>query len=193
MDGLDELMGHDKADLIYSDPPWGQGNLRYWKTINKRMTGDISEDVIYEDFLSKFFSICQQYAKDKIVIEYGCQWAKDIIETAEVFDFTWQGTVKVFYGSKSDLKPCDIHFFAKHSLMEIPSQFSQECAGLYDLELVNHIFDFLKVPDGGICLDPMCGMGFTAQASMSHNMSFRGNELNSKRLEKTIGKLRRGQ
>jgi 16S rRNA G966 N2-methylase RsmD len=36
MNGLDELMEGDKADFIYSDPPWGQGNLTYWQTMNKK-------------------------------------------------------------------------------------------------------------------------------------------------------------
>ena len=35
----------------------------------------------------------------------------------------------------------------------------------------------------------MCGMGYTAQATVDRNMIFRGNELNKKRLDKTIKRL----
>ena len=43
---------------------------------------------------------------------------------------------------------------------------------------------------GGIILDPMCGMGYTAEAAKSNRMRFRGNELNQHRLDKTIARLR---
>jgi len=35
----------------------------------------------------------------------------------------------------------------------------------------------------------MCGMGYTAQATVDRGISFRGNELNKKRLDKTIARL----
>ena len=60
-----------------------------------------------------------------------------------------------------------------------------------DLPLVEYIFNYLNIPNDGICLDPMCGMGFTAQASINRGMSFYGNELNKKRLEKTILRLKK--
>ena len=28
-DGIEDLMGVDQADFIYTDPPWGQGTLSY--------------------------------------------------------------------------------------------------------------------------------------------------------------------
>ena len=37
MQGIDNLMLNEKADFIYSDPPWGQGNLKYWQTMNVKM------------------------------------------------------------------------------------------------------------------------------------------------------------
>jgi predicted methyltransferase len=43
----------------------------------------------------------------------------------------------------------------------------------------------------GIVLDPMCGMGYTAQAAIKYGLAFRGNELNSVRLQKTIDRLHR--
>jgi DNA modification methylase len=40
--------------------------------------------------------------------------------------------------------------------------------------------------EGAIVLDPCCGMGYTARAAVANKMRFRGNEFNSKRLQKTI-------
>ena len=56
MYGIDDLMGSDKVDFLYSDPPWGQGNLKYWQTINNRHTGMQRNEIEYNGFLSKYFS-----------------------------------------------------------------------------------------------------------------------------------------
>ena len=29
-----------KAYVFYSDPPWSDGNLKYWATLNNRQTGN---------------------------------------------------------------------------------------------------------------------------------------------------------
>lgn len=29
-DDLSPLLGNDKIRLMYSDPPWGEGNIKYW-------------------------------------------------------------------------------------------------------------------------------------------------------------------
>lgn len=31
-DDLSLLLGGEKADCLYSDPPWGIGNLKYWRS-----------------------------------------------------------------------------------------------------------------------------------------------------------------
>ena len=41
-------------------------------------------------------------------------------------------------------------------------------------------------------MDLCCGMGYTAQACIDNGLKFIGNELNEKRLGKTIGRLQRG-
>ena len=51
MSGIEDLMLDNKADFIYSDPPWGQGNLRYWQTMNFKMNDVPREDVEYSNFL----------------------------------------------------------------------------------------------------------------------------------------------
>ena len=51
------------------------------------------------------------------------------------------------------------------------------------------ILEGVHPEDAKIILDPMCGMGYTAQASINRNLSLRGNELNKTRLEKTIQRL----
>ena len=189
MDGIDDLMNGSKADFIYSDPPWGQGNLRYWQTINNKMTGAEKRDVIYDDFLVHFFNTIEKYSADKVVLEYGCQWNEDIVKMALAHGFKHNGSTVCYYKSGSNLKPCDLHFLSKTSDVNLTEEFKKVCTELEDLKLVEYIFNYLEVPEEGICLDPMCGMGFTAQASINRGMTFYGNELNLARLQKTKARL----
>ena len=189
MDGLGELMGSETADFIYSDPPWGQGNLTYWQTMNKKMTGAEPVSINYEEFLLFLFLQIKKYAKDKVVIEYGCKWNDDVKRRAEEVGLVHHGSTVCYYRAGSKMLPCDIHFISTGSPIVLADDFKDQCTKLQDLKLVKSIFDYLEIPDQGICLDPMCGMGFTAQAAKDRGLAFRGNELNRKRLQKTIDRL----
>lgn len=189
MDGIDDLMAGEKAHFIYSDPPWGQGNLRYWQTMNNKMTGADKRDVEYAEFLLHFFKTIQKYSADKVVLEYGCQWNADIVEMAIQHGFKHNGSTVCYYKSGANLRPCDLHFLSKTSDIHLTDEFKKGCTQKEDLNLVQYIFNYLDIPENGICLDPMCGMGFTAQSAINRGMTFYGNELNLKRLNKTKARL----
>ncbi len=188
MNGIDLLMGEQKADFVYSDPPWGQGNLKYWQTINKRHTGKAPNEIDYEKFLPHFFDILRRYAKDICVVEYGIRWRDDILKIASQSGFQSMGIFESLYGS-TKLLPLDIHILSKSGRVKIPDSFSDCCLDLRGLPLVKYIMDSLAPPDAEIILDPMCGMGYTAQAAVDKGLTFYGNELNETRLDKTIKRL----
>ena len=190
MEGIDSLMEGQQADFIYSDPPWGQGNITYWQTMNVKMNNADRSAKDYNEFINTYFSIISKYAKDKVVLEYGIKWEEDIKKMSMNYGFKHNGSVICYYKSGSKLLPCHIHFLSKVSTIQLSPEFIQRCTELEDLKLVKYVFDYLNAPQSGICLDPMCGMGFTAQASKDRGMTFYGNELNRKRLEKTIDRLR---
>ena len=127
MDGIEELMMNQKADFIYSDPPWGQGNLRYWQTMNKKMNNVERNDVLYTDFIKHFFSLIYEYSKDKVVIEYGCQWNQDIVDISKRLGFKHNGSTICYYKSGSILRPCDLHFLSKTSTITLTDFFKEEC------------------------------------------------------------------
>ena len=190
MNGIDNLMQGNKADFIYSDPPWGQGNLKYWQTINKRHTGEEPNEIDYKKFLPHFFDIVYKYAKNIVVIEYGVKWRDDVKNIATLKGFKHHGQFTSLYQA-SKLLPLDIHILSKNNNVNIPKNFSEKCFELRKLPLVKYIFEALLPVDAKIVLDPMCGMGFTAQATVDKGLIFFGNELNSKRLQKTITRLRK--
>lgn len=191
MKGIDDLMGGNQADFLYSDPPWGQGNLRYWQTINKRHTGREKSDIDYAEFLPFYFNMAYKNIKDLAVIEYGVGWRSDVISVCKESGFTHHGVYTSRYGSAAKLLPLDIHIISKSGNFIMPDKlhFAERCYALRGQHLVNFIFSHL-LPDGAeSVLDPMCGMGYTAQATINHGLRFYGNELNEKRLEKTKARL----
>jgi len=190
MKGIDNLMQGEQADFLYSDPPWGQGNLRYWQTINKRHTGRDKSDIDYAEFLPFYFNMAYKYVKDICVIEYGEKWRYDVIKVASDAGFKHSGVCTSMYQA-GKLLPLDVHVFSKSGSVVMTDDFRRGCLEFKGLNLVNFIFDQMLPKNSKIVLDPMCGMGYTAQATVNKGLAFRGNELNEKRLDKTIDRLKK--
>ena len=189
MDSLDELMGAEKADLIYSDPPWGQGNVKYWQTINKKMTGSEPVDIDFDEFLGRLFEVYRKYAKNLVLIEYGKRWHDQFLGLADRSGFKCLGEVEMVYDSKN--LPLDFFVLAKTPIA-LPKGYFE---GIYHTKGMASLR--ASVPSllhsGNLVLDPCCGMGYTAQISVDNNAIFRGNELNEARLEKTKARLQKAR
>lgn len=190
MDGIDDLMMGEVANFIYSDPPWGQGNLNYWQTINKRHTGAAPVEISYKEFLPHFFALCAKHSDGTLVIEYGERWRDDLLMTASAAGYKSGGVTTTYYKSGSKMRPCDVHILSRSGDVSLTDSFVASAKELNGLPLVKAAFDEYA-PSSGVVLDPMCGMGYTAQAAIDNGLSFRGNELNAKRLGKTINRLKK--
>jgi len=186
--GIDELMQGKQADIFYCDPPWGQGNIGYWQTINKRHTGEPTKDIKYEDFINQIFAVASKYAKNIILIEYGIRWRKDIIDMGKKYGLIHIGIADLQYRSGSRFLPSDLHVFAK-TKVNIPQIYFDNLKNTSGMATLENAVLPLAVK-GGIILDPCCGMGYTAKAGVKAGMTFYGNELNGKRLQKTIDFLK---
>tara|TARA_Y100001937_G_scaffold44729_1_gene62898 strand:- start:240 stop:875 length:636 start_codon:yes stop_codon:yes gene_type:complete len=191
-DGIEDLMGVDQADFIYTDPPWGQGTLSYWQTKNVKDNGgpDVVEKRPHKhlEFLATFFNILVKHGKGPVIVEYGEAWKEEVLSAATQAGLSYNETYRSFYKSGAYLRPLHIHFFNIHT--EQDWQVVREtCQHQRGQALVSALFEMF-CPQNGIVLDPMCGMGFSAVAAVKRGCSFRGNELNKTRLAKTITKLK---
>lgn len=189
MDGIDSLMQGQQADFIYTDPPWGQGTLKYFQTLNKRQTGQKPKDVNWSQFMGLFFGILNRYAKDGVVIEMGQRWRDDVMIQAHRHGFKHGGVATSLYGNRKNPLPLDLHFISKSGLLETNPILERELLKQWGFGVVDFMFDEF-CPDEGLILDPMCGMGYTAKATIKRGLTFYGNEINEKRLEKTAAKLK---
>ena len=44
----------EKFDILYSDPPWGLGNLKFWNTMNAKMNNVNKFEVNWDNFIKCF-------------------------------------------------------------------------------------------------------------------------------------------
>jgi len=196
-DGIASLMQGDTADIFYSDPPWGQGNLKYWSTMNKKMTGQEMEQPPLDDFLDRIFDLALDYTGSYLCIEYGCRWMDAIQQRAVTRGFKPLAVVDIQYRSGSKMLPLHLHVFSLNAL-PLPPGYVQSVHGTSGFDCISKaispLADAVRIsnPDP-IILDPCCGMGYTAKCALDMGMSFRGNELNEKRLGKTIARFKKYQ
>ena len=191
MDGIDDLMAGELADIVYSDPPWGAGNIKYWQTLNKRQN-DLDNyqrrDTPLDDFLTQIFRIASKYSKQWFLCEYGVGWREDIVNMGKAVGFKHLGIADLQYRSGSKLLPLDLHIFAKQNV-PLPPNYLQSLKNTHGYKTLQVAVPPL-VKQGQIILDPCCGMGYTAQIAIDNGCQFRGNELNRSRLNKTIKRFK---
>jgi hypothetical protein len=185
--GVEDLMGADRASLFYSDPPWGQGNLTYWQTMNTKMNGVDPKSIDYGDFLDRVLTLAKTFCDGYVVIEYGIRWRDDLMERAARAGLSHCGVVQAQYKSGSKLLPLDIHLLSVHAAVA-PAGYFDGVRDTYGKDCVQRALLPLAVP-GGIIMDPACGLGYTAKVGIEAGMTFRGNEINETRLAKTIAAI----
>lgn len=190
LDGIDDLMQGQQADLFMSDPPWGQGNLRYWETIRLKQDGLTERrENNQPDFLNTFFNTAFKYTKNVAIVAYGKKWQEEIKSHGLNVGFSHHFKIETQYKSGSKMLPMDAHVFSKQELY-VPPEYLALCAGTFGYDSVYKV-GRKWTSEGGILLDPCCGMGYMAQLAIDTGMNFRGNEMNKNRLSKTISRLKK--
>lgn len=168
-----DVMGADRAAVVYSDPPWGEGNLRYWRTA----AGDGSRPR-WEDFRERW---CDAVAAviapgAAVFVEMGERWADGFARALSDVGVLVTRRWTVQYGHPP--RP-NVLLYAGPPL---PDGFDP--SALHGAALPRACVAAVARP-GLIVLDPCCGKGYTARAAVAAGMHFRGVELNAKRLEVT--------
>lgn len=194
MRGIDALMGGAKADLMYTDPPWGDGAIKMWATLNRKNTGQEFAPAALDDFLGAVFDVARRHVHGFLLVEYGVRWAEGIQRRGVAAGFMRGGLVTTYYRSGGKLMPMHLHLFSTPGFA-FPQDYAGDVQGTYGYATlqaaVPPLARLLKArkPDPVIMLDPLCGMGYSAQAAIDNGLAFRGNEFNAVRLAKTIKRL----
>ena len=163
-----QVLHGKKADIVYSDPPWGPGNLKYWRTMNNE-----SVEVNWEDFLYLFCSIVSSNTKpsSEIFVEMGCRWVDQLAEQMSLVGIQETHRIDCTYRGGAKRYPNILW----HAGSEIDLEHRNG-----GVTMTKEVLMSVAIP-GGLVFDPCCGKGMTAKCALRLDMDFVGIELNPQR------------
>lgn len=166
---LDDLFGGAKADVLYSDPPWGEGHLKFWRTHNQQK----GHPVDWVAFVKRIKYLCDRHVKGSIFIETGLRFEQEIIN---VFGKP-QGRYVIKYkaGSKTLL----------NLLLGYGPQPTKDPSGLSGIKVAQTVLSSLPTKPQSV-FDCCVGLGTTAKVAKKLGMTCYANELNPKRAARTM-------
>ena len=174
------LLRDDGAEIVYSDPPWNPGNEKYWR----RYAGkEPPED--YRRLLDAWCSCavaCHPrhiFCEQSVIAEHR-QMFLDAVERCPGWTLPLIEQWTVLYGSPK--RPNVLLHFGREKLTTDPSGMSGE-------RMVRCVFDGFARPVGTTVADPCTGLGTSSRIAHAYGCNFTGTELNTARLDRTIGWL----
>jgi hypothetical protein len=183
------MLTGERVDVLYSDPPWGDGHLAYWQTMNRKMTGAETPQVKHDELYDRIMGLVGRYVSGYVFIETGLRWKEYVIQRFLNAGLLMVADYPLTYRSGSKLM--ENVLVCASTDMSFRREWPPFNPCPYrGAELVRRVVGSVARP-GGIVLDPCCGMGYTARAAVAAGMQFRGNELNQARLDKTIEFLKK--
>ena len=172
LDNLDDLMQGQKADVFYSDPPWGQGNLKYWRTMN----GQAGYEVDWLKFVERIKWLCERHVTGSMFIETGVRFEKDVVSI-------WgepQGRYEIVYKAGNKYLP--------NILLGYGEQPTADPSGMTGWKIPHTVLSTLPTAPTSV-LDCCMGLGTTAKIAKKLDIMCYANELNPNRASKTIAKV----
>lgn len=177
------LLGDERADVVYSDPPWGPGNLQYWATQHDR--GSVPR-AAWPGFLAAF---CGAVARHRhpdapVFVEMGLRWVDELDAAMLAVGLGRQNRWVILYGPRRRPYPNTVTLYGPHAVeLQLPHPPHGEPVTRAILAAV--------VRPGTVVLDPCTGFGMTARCTHALGGRFRGTELNAARLDRTAAWLRK--
>lgn len=174
-----EALSGEQADIVYSDPPWGPGNLMYWRTHNKETTRPS-----WDGFLSTFCDVVASAVKPggHVFVEMGVRWVDELAAAMAIRDIKESARWNCLYGNP---KLPNVLWYAGPGCGTDPS-------GLSGVKMTHTALSGVADP-GALVFDPCCGKGMTARCAVRLGMRFAGVELNPRRAEVTQRWLTKNQ
>ncbi len=173
-------------DFCYTDPPWGTGNIKYWATMNKRMTGseaDILDQETMEDLVVNI--ICGN-VKNYAFIVYGKKQVNSLVRKFKAHPNVKD--VQVYskkYKSGSRWLENMVVCVTLNDASVMDFSFLENANGLKGLKLVCEKFKGKYKT----CLELFVGIGHYLKVLDRSGFVVCGNELNKSRLKKALAKV----
>lgn len=175
-------------DFCYTDPPWGNSNLKYWETMNKKMNGQSTDQIdqlLLENRVVRL--ICDNVRKYAFIV-YGVHQAESLMniikEQKEVTDV--QYIEKKYKSGNKWLKNCVIAITLNNAE---PIDWSALLVN-QDEQKGLHVVCKALVGKYNSCMDIFIGQGFYLEILHKYGFKVIGNELNQSRLNKAVARLK---
>lgn len=159
------------ADIVYSDPPWGPGNLMYWRTHNGE-----TRRPSWPVFLETFCAIVRESTNHSshVFVEMGTRWVDELAAQMARNGLVESRRFDCLYGNP---KIPNVLWYSGPGMTTDPS-------GLSGVKMTMTALRGVASP-GALVFDPCCGKGMTTRCSLRLGMRFAGVELNPKRAKVT--------
>lgn len=172
------------VSLVYTDPPWGRGNAKYWRTYAAKH-GVTYVDPDWSGMMDRLAWAIACFRPDVTCVEMGQGWSEEVARRlaglpVSVHVATYQSGVKHLPNYLIVATQSPAH--ALHGPMPT----------LHGAALTRWVFDLAGEP-GGVVVDPFVGRGMTVRFADAAGMACYGVELCPHRLMSTLAWLvRRG-
>jgi hypothetical protein len=183
---IDTMLQGQTINILYCDPPWGDGMMKFFATLNKKQTGFRNDLIEFDQLIDRLFQLTKRYVSGYACIEVGEQWVEPLKKQFENHGLFQTTVIKSKYGKR----PCFTIVAGTSNNYPVKKDIFGNMEEMSGGAVSGHIVGILKVENGKV-LDPCCGLGFTAKATIDAEMTFYGNEVNALRLQKTVEILRR--
>ncbi len=179
------LLEGQQAAVLYTDPPWSNRMMSYFDTLQYKQTNEGGDgNISAERMLDILADVIDNHVDGHVFVLWSI---KNRMAQERLSDsLAWMDEQYPRYtdGDGTERKYVMIHG-ATHSRYS----FNANISGMSGLDVTRTVFDAVGQP-GQFAYDPMCGQGNTAVGAVEHGMRFAGNELNRKRVNDAVGRIK---
>lgn len=179
--GMDALRARlpSSVEMVYSDPPWGQANARYWRTYARKHAVPWREPD-WNSLIARLIRLVGEIGPSVVAIEMGTRWSAALARALPQPTSIHEG----MYGKPLRVNHLVVAAAADHPLHAI------QPIPLRGEALTAHVFARAGRVDG-IVVDPFVGRGMTARFAHRSGMICYGAELCPHRLSAVLAWLAR--
>lgn len=154
----------EKAECMYTDPPWGAGAMKLFRTMNKESPSVMD----FEGLLVKLKNLAEEYVWGPVIIEMGQRFQADVIRV-------FGKPLATYYPKYST--------GITQTVMCYHREPDRDLGQFHGPALVAEALKSVGRPRS--VFDPFIGLGTTAKACRKLGLMCLGNELNRERMLRT--------
>lgn len=162
-----------RADLVFVDPPWNQGNMRSFYT-----KAGLAECEAFDALLDRLFDRVAWIAPQTCYVEIGKERLPDVVlKMRGIFPRV------TFYNSTYYHKPTNLCYVVRGTVRK---GYPPKLDGMDEEDII----DWIGANEQYECIGDLCiGRGLVAMAAKANKKMFVGTELNDKRLSVLLERI----